>query len=668
VDIGSGYVAAFKIESHNHPSFIEPFQGAATGVGGILRDIFTMGARPIAVMDALRFGPPDDPLNGARNRRILEGVVAGIAHYGNCFGVPTVGGECVFEACYNGNPLINVFALGVAKKDEIFYAKAAGIGNPVIYVGAKTGRDGIHGASMASAEFTEESKQKRPNVQVGDPFLEKLLLEACLEAMQTGAIVGIQDMGAAGLTCSTCEMGSRGGTGIEIELDRVPQRETGMTAYEIMLSESQERMLLVAEKGREEEVFRVFRKWGLDAVTVGQVTGDGLLRVRQHGKVVAEIPNQPLADNAPLYDRPHTKPLRTVPMEAPVFASQDLTRDLETLLASGDICSKRWIWEQYDYQVRTNTLSGPGADAAILRVKETGAALAMALDGNSRYCYLSSREGAQLIVAECCRNLAVVGAEPVGATNNLNFGNPERPEIMAQLVEAIEGIADACRHFDVPITGGNVSLYNETLGDGIWPTPVMGVLGVMKTGAPVGIHFKAVGRAVMLVGGVGDCDPVRFGGTQYAKGVLHDLWGLPPALDLDYEKRVQSAVREIARTGLAESAHDLSDGGLAVALAECSFGPAGVGAEIEIESRLQPELLLFHEGPSRVLISTEDPGRVAEIAARHGIEAPRVGATIKEEVVVKKRTGENACATLIRARVESLRIIFEKALESKLRG
>ncbi|MCU1275529.1 MAG: phosphoribosylformylglycinamidine synthase subunit [Bryobacterales bacterium] len=668
VDIGGGYVAAFKIESHNHPSFIEPFQGAATGVGGILRDIFTMGARPIAVMDALRFGPPDDPVNGARNRRILEGVVSGIAHYGNCFGVPTVGGECVFEACYNGNPLINVFALGVAKKDEIFYAKAAGIGNPVIYVGAKTGRDGIHGASMASAEFTEESKQKRPNVQVGDPFLEKLLLEACLEAMQTGAIVGIQDMGAAGLTCSTCEMGSRGATGIEIELDRVPQRETGMTAYEIMLSESQERMLLVAEKGREEEVFHVFRKWGLDAVTVGEVTGDGLLRVRHHGKVVAEIPNQPLADSAPLYDRPHTKPLRTVPMEAPPFASQDLTRDLETLLASGDICSKRWIWEQYDYQVRTNTLSGPGADAAILRVKETGEALAMALDGNSRYCYLSPREGAKLIVAECCRNLAVVGAEPVGATNNLNFGNPERPEIMAQLVEAIEGIADACRHFDVPITGGNVSLYNETLGDGIWPTPVMGVVGVMKTSAPVGIHLKEAGRTLMLVGGVGDCDPVRFGGTQYAKAVLHDLWGLPPALDLDYEKRVHAAVREIAREGLAESAHDLSDGGLAVALAECSFGAAGVGAQIEIESQLRPELLLFHEAPSRVLISTGHPERVAEIAARHGVEAPRVGATIKEEVVVKKRTGENAHSTLIRARVESLRSIFETALEDKLRG
>jgi phosphoribosylformylglycinamidine synthase len=663
IDIGGGYVAAFKIESHNHPSFIEPFQGAATGVGGILRDIFTMGARPIAVMDALRFGPLDDPVAGARNRRILEGVVSGIAHYGNCFGVPTVGGECVFEACYNGNPLINVFALGIAKKEEIFYAKAAGIGNPVIYVGAKTGRDGIHGASMASAEFTEESKQKRPNVQVGDPFLEKLLLEACLEAMQTGAIVGIQDMGAAGLTCSTCEMGSRGGTGIEIELDRVPQRETGMTPYEIMLSESQERMLLVAEKGREEEVFRVFKKWGLDAVTVGRVTGDGLLRVREHGAIVAEIPNQPLADSAPLYDRPHTLPLRTAPIEAPEFASTNLERDLETLLASSDICSKRWVWEQYDYQVRTNTLEGPGADAAILRVKETGAALAMSLDGNARYCYLSPREGAKLIVAECCRNLAVVGAEPVGATNNLNFGNPERPAVMAQLVEAIEGIAEACRFFDVPITGGNVSLYNETLGEGIWPTPVMGVVGLLKTGEPVGMHFRQPGRAVMLVGGVGECDAIRFGGTQYAKAVLNDLWGLPPALDLEREKRLQAAVREIARSGVAESAHDLSDGGLAVALAECSFGAAGVGAEIALESNLRPEFLLFHEGPSRVLISTASPERVAEIALRHGVEALRVGGTIGGEIVIRHQGQE-----LVRAQIDSLRNVFEQALENQLRA
>ena len=576
IDIGQGYAIAFKIESHNHPSFIEPFQGAATGVGGILRDIFTMGARPIAVMDSLRFGPPnplprtapsvsagDASARTARNRRILAGVVGGISHYGNCFGVPTVGGECIFEECYSSNPLVNVFALGVFRRDEIFYAKAAGVGNPVIYVGAKTGRDGIHGASMASAEFTEESKQKRPNVQMGDPFLEKLLLEACLEAMQTGAIVGIQDMGAAGLTCSTCEMGGRGGVGIEIDLQHVPQRETGMTPYEIMLSESQERMLLVAQKGREGEVFDVFRKWGLDAVTIGSVTADGLLRVKDHGSVVAEIPNQKLADEAPLYDRPHSKPLRRAPMEAPRFASADLNAGSWRRFWHRPMSAQSsWIWRQYDYMVRTNTLAGPGGDAAIVRIKETGSSIAMSLDGNGRYCYLSPREGVMLNVAECCRNLSTVGALPLAATNNLNFGNPERPEIMAQLVEAIEGMAEACRFFDTPITGGNVSLYNETLGEGIFPTPVMGVVGILKTAAPVmTIDFKQAGRAIVLVGGVGPADEVRFGGTQYAKNVLNDLWGLPPALDIEYEKRVQSAAREIAQSGLAESAHDLSDGG-----------------------------------------------------------------------------------------------------------
>jgi phosphoribosylformylglycinamidine synthase len=664
IDIGQGYVAAFKIESHNHPSFIEPFQGAATGVGGILRDIFTMGARPIAVMDTLRFGPLDDPAAGPRNRRIVEGVVSGIAHYGNCFGVPTVGGECIFEPCYNGNPLVNVFALGVAKKEEIFYARAAGVGNPVIYVGAKTGKDGIHGASMASAEFTEESKQKRPNVQVGDPFLEKLLLEACLEAMRTGAIVAIQDMGAAGLTCSTCEMGSRGGTGIEIELDRVPQRETGMTPYEIMLSESQERMLLVAEKGREEEVFQVFRKWGLDAVTIGQVTGDGLLRVRQHGGIVAEIPARELADEAPLYDRPHTAPHRRAQMRAPAMPPcGDLNGALAALLSSGDLCSKRWIWEQYDYMVRTNTISGPGGDAAIVRIKETGQSLAMALDGNGRYCYLSPREGAMLNVAECCRNLSTVGAVPVAATNNLNFGNPERPEIMAQLVEAVEGMAEACRFFETPITGGNVSLYNETLGEGIYPTPVMGMVGLLRTGQPVTIDFKNPGRTVMLLGGLGTTSETHFGGTQYAKVILRELWGLPPALDLEYEKRVQVAAREIVAAGLAESAHDLSDGGLAVALSESSFGPARVGARLDLDSDLRAEFLLFHEAPSRILISTARPGEVAAIAARHHVEALSVGVTTERQIEIRNRN-----STLICWDADRLSIAYTQALERKLRA
>jgi len=661
IDIGGGYVIAFKIESHNHPSFIEPFQGAATGVGGILRDIFTMGARPIAVMDSLRFGRLDDPRTGARNRRILGGVVAGIAHYGNCFGVPTVGGECIFEPCYDGNPLVNVFALGVCRKEDVFYAKAAGVGNPVIYVGARTGRDGIHGASMASAEFTEESKQKRPNVQVGDPFMEKLLLEACLEAMKTGAIVGIQDMGAAGLTCSTCEMGSRGEVGIEIELDRIPQRETGMTPYEIMLSESQERMLLVADKGRESEVFDVFRKWGLEASEIGVVTSDGKLRVRHHGDVVAEIPNRELADEAPLYDRPHTSP--PVPRVSGPRSPVDIQAALPALLTAPDICSKRWIWEQYDYQVRTNTLTHPEqTDAAVVRIKETGTSVAMSLDGNGRYCYLSPREGAQLAVAECCRNLSAVGALPVAATNCLNFGNPERPEIMAQLVEAIEGMGDACRFFDTPITGGNVSLYNETLGEGIYPTPVLGIVGLMKTAAPLTVPFKNAGRSVILLGGIGTCDETRFGGTQYAKEIDKQLWGLPPALDLDREKRVQSAIREIVAAGLAESAHDLSDGGLAIALAECCLGPAGIGAQIDIASDLPPQIMVFHEGPSRVLLSTEHPNEVAEIARKHGVEAPVIGATMEHGMEIRQRG-----MTLGSWEIAALKSAHREALETYVR-
>ena len=664
IDIGNNYAIAFKIESHNHPSFIEPFQGAATGVGGILRDIFTMGARPIAVLDAIRFGPLTDPVNGDRNQRILEGVVGGIAHYGNCFGVPTIGGECVFEPCYNGNPLVNVFALGVFRHDEIFYGRATGIGNPVIYVGAKTGRDGIHGASMASAVFTEESKEKRPNVQVGDPFMEKLLLEACLEAMHTGAVVGIQDMGAAGLTCSTCEMGSRAETGIEIDLSLVPQRETGMSPYEIMLSESQERMLLVAEAGREAEVFAVFKKWGLDAVTIGTVTGDGMLRVKDHGKVVAEIPNRQLADEAPLYDRPHNaRPFRTAPMEPPeIPESKDLTADLLKILGSQDVCSKRWIYQQYDQSVRTNTLAGPGADAAIVRIKETGTSIAMVVDGNARYCSLSPREGARLMVAECCRNLSTAGALPVAATNNLNFGNPERPEIMAQLVEAIEGISEACTFFETPITGGNVSLYNETLGESIWPTPVMGIVGLMKTAQPLTIPFKNEDRGILLLGGWGSAeafDPVRFGGTQYAKAVLNTMWGLPPALDMEYEKRVQAAIREVIEAGLAESSHDVSDGGLAVTLAECSMG--GIGAHVSIDGAARPEVALFHEGASRVMLSTAQPEAVERIAQKHGVACPRIGATMKGRLRI-----DHHSATWVDSPVDRLREVWENALEELL--
>ncbi len=661
IDIGEGFAIAFKIESHNHPSFIEPFQGAATGVGGILRDIFTMGARPIAVMDSIRFGKLDDEKSGARNRRIFEGVVSGIAHYGNCFGVPTVGGECVFEECYDGNPLVNVFALGVFRHDEIFYGRASGVGNSVIYVGAKTGRDGIHGASMASAEFTEQSKQKRPNVQVGDPFMEKLLLEACLEAMKTGSVVGIQDMGAAGLTSSSCEMGSRAGTGIEIDLALVPQREAGMTPYEIMLSESQERMLLVAERGREEDVLGVFRKWGLDAVRIGSVTADGMLRVKNHREIFAEIPNRALANEAPLYNRPYTAPLRTAPLHGPDIHSEDLGSDLRTLLTSADLCSKRWVWQQYDHQVRTNTVAGPGSDAAIVRIKGTPTSVALSLDGNGRYCTLDPREGTKLMVAECCRNLSTVGALPLATTNNLNFGNPERPEIMGQIVESIEGLAEACRFFDVPVTGGNVSLYNETLGNPIFPTPVVGIVGTLSTAPPTGISFKRAGRAVILLGGLGAPDWHEFGGTQYAKVITGSLWGRPPCLDMDYEKRMQVCIRELVREGAIESAHDLGDGGLAVALAECVFGPDNVGADVTLDSDLEPELLLFHEGPSRILVSTANRERVFASAERHGVQAVEVGATLDARLVIR-----NNGRILIDSQVAELKDFWENALEHLL--
>jgi phosphoribosylformylglycinamidine synthase len=497
---------------------------------------------------------------------------------------------------------------------------------------------------------------------MGDPFMEKLLLEACLEAMRTGAIVGIQDMGAAGLTCSTCEMGSRGNVGIEIELDRVPQRAQGMTPYEIMLSESQERMLLVAEKGREEEVYRVFRKWGLDAVEIGVVTGDGKLRVRQHGAVVAEIPNRELADEAPLYDRPYTAPPRP-PAEAPELPARAVQETLPELLGAADVCFKRWIWEQYDYQVRTNTVAGPGSEAAVIRIKETGTSVAMSLDGNGRYCYLSPREGAMLAVAECCRNLSTVGALPVAATNCLNFGNPEKPEIMAQLVEAIEGMSEACRYFETPITGGNVSLYNETLGEGIFPTPVMGVVGLLKTAAPPPIGFRTVGRAIVLLGGIGETSAQRFGGTAYAKNIAGALWGLPPALDLDREKRIHAAIREIVSEGLAESAHDLSDGGLGVTLAECCFGPEAIGAQVDLDSDMRPELLVFHEGPSRILLSTSNPGRVADLAWKHGVDCPVIGTTMEGGGMEIRQRG----MTLGAWDVAALKSAYERSLEQHVR-
>jgi phosphoribosylformylglycinamidine synthase len=688
IDVGDGWACAFKIESHNHPSFIEPFQGATTGVGGILRDIFTMGARPVAVMDSLRFGPIKAELRSSgqpeaavptraeihRNHSIMDGVISGVASYGNCFGVPNLGGETKFEACYSGNPLVNAFALGLVKKDEIFYARAAGEGNPVIYVGAKTGRDGIHGATMASEEFSEASEAKRPNVQVGDPFLEKLLLEACLEAMQTGAIVGIQDMGAAGLTCSTCEMGGRGGVGIEIELDRVPQRETGMTPYEIMLSESQERMLLVAQKGREQDVFRVFEKWGLDAVEVGKVTTDNKLRVLEHGKVVAEIPNPALTDEAPVYKRPLARWEPPVPREKSEHVQLgqrgDLTGALKQLLASPNICGKRWVWQQYDHMVQTNTVEAPGAgDAGVIRIKATNRGLAMSLDGNGRWCYLDPKLGAEHAVAEAARKVACAGGTPVGATNCLNFGNPEKPHIMWQFSQTIDGITKACEELEIPITGGNVSFYNETLGEGIYPTPVLGVVGILEdVHKAAKMHFAAPGRSIVLLRGgeVGDITDAEteFGSSEYAKEVVGALWGYPPVLDLEKEAALQKALIEMVQQGLLDSAHDCSDGGIAVALAEKSF-PGGVGARVNLQSGgLFAEFALFGEDASRVLVSctSESLAGIKQIAGRHGIAADVIGETIPEKLEISLDGQRVVSATVL-----ELSAAYESALETALR-
>ena len=684
IDIGDGWACAFKIESHNHPSFIEPFQGATTGVGGILRDIFTMGARPVAVMDSLRFGPivassrvSEKELH--KNHSILEGVVSGVASYGNCFGVPNLGGETKFEPCYSGNPLVNAFALGLVRKNEIFYARAAGEGNPVIYVGAKTGRDGIHGATMASEEFSEASEAKRPNVQVGDPFLEKLLLEACLEAMHTGAIVGIQDMGAAGLTCSTCEMGGRGGVGIEIELDRVPQRETGMTPYEIMLSESQERMLLVAQKGREQEVFRVFEKWGLDAVEVGKVTADNTLRVLEHGKVVAEIPNPALTDEAPVYHRPLARWEPPVPREKPAHVqlggAPDFTASLTRLLASSNICGKRWVWQQYDHMVQTNTVEAPGAgDAGVIRIKpanpgDSQRGLSMALDGNGRWCYLDPRLGAMHAVAEAARKVACSGATPVGATNCLNFGNPEKPHIMWQFSQTIDGITKACEELEIPITGGNVSFYNETLGEGIYPTPVLGVVGTLDdVHKAAKMPFSAVARIIVLLrasepGDITDAES-EFGSSDYAKEILGTLWGYPPELDLEKEAALQKAVIEMIQNGLVDSAHDCSEGGLAVALAEAGF-PNNVGARVNVASGgLFGEFVLFGEDASRIVISC-DPAhlaRIQEVAGKHGIAADAIGETAPATLNISI-DGRIA----VSADLASLSNAYESALETALR-
>ena len=675
VDIGGGIAAAFKVESHNHPSFIEPYQGAATGVGGILRDIFTMGARPVAAMNSLHFGPlqagkdstAEEKATIARNRSIMAGVVKGIGDYGNSFGVPTVGGEVRFADCYSRNPLVNAFTLGIVSHDNIFYGRASGIGNPVIYVGAKTGRDGIHGATMASEEFDEESESKRPTVQVGDPFLEKLLLEACLEAMRSGAIVGIQDMGAAGLTSSSCEMGARSGTGIEIDVDMVPQRETGMSAYEMLLSESQERMLIVAAKGREREVVEIFKKWELDAVVIGHVTDDKLLRVKQGGKVVAEIPNSALTDEAPRYQRPIQKPEsagEVVAVEQIETSAAELDATFMLIIAAPNIVSKKWVYRQYDHMVRTNTIILPGSDAAAIRVKERRRALAMTLDSNARYCEADPREGVKLVMAEACRNLVCSGARPLALTNCLNFASPERPEVMWQFSETIDGMKEACEVFNTPVTGGNVSFYNETEGRGIHPTPVIGMVGIAADVRHITTQwFKAEDRAIILLGKTAD----DLGASEYAVATRGKAEGRAPQIDLQLEKRVQEVCRPARPPGLVESAHDCSDGGLAVASAEACFSSyrrAAVGCEVNLEGELSQAALLFAETPSRILLSATDENatRILELAQEQNIEAQIIGRTGGAALQIAVN-GETVINRLVAEIEEIWRGVLPQALE-----
>ncbi|NOY53256.1 MAG: phosphoribosylformylglycinamidine synthase subunit PurL [Deltaproteobacteria bacterium] len=626
IDIGDGLAAVFKMESHNHPSFIEPYQGAATGVGGIMRDVFTMGARPVANMNSLRFGKLTEP----HNQYLLDGVVDGIAGYGNCMGVPTIGGEICFSDCYNGNCLVNAFTLGIAASDGIFRGYASGPGNVVIYVGSRTGRDGIHGVTMASEEFVDDSEQKKPTVQVGDPFMEKLLLEACLEVMKKDLLVGIQDMGGAGLTSSSCEMAGRAGTGVELDLSLVPRREEGMIPYEIMLSESQERMLLVAEKENEEAIHEIFKKWDLEAVTIGRVTDDGMLRILDGGKQVAEIPALKIAQQAPIYDRPHgeseTQRERRILDLDLISVPVDLQEILPILLGDHDIADKEWVFEQYDHMVRTNTIVLPGSDAAVIRVKGTKKGIAVSTDCNGRYCYLDPYVGGMAAVAEAARNVVCAGARPMAITDCLNFGNPEKPEIMWQFVQAVEGMSAACRALGTPVVSGNVSFYNETKGEAIWPTPTVGMVGLIED-----VHrhmtqwFKQEGDAILLVGETLE----ELGGSKYLEVMHGQVSGPPPVLDLEKERTVQETVLKACEAGLLRSAHDCSEGGLAVALAECCLTGSGphIGARVSLDDDLRPDVLLFGESQSRIVVSIEDKylDTFKEIANRIGAPVTFLG-------------------------------------------
>jgi phosphoribosylformylglycinamidine synthase len=668
VDIGDGLCVVFKMESHNHPSFIEPYQGAATGVGGILRDVFTMGARPIALLDSLRFGG----LESAKNRHLMRGVVAGIAGYGNCMGVPTVGGEVRFDDIYSLNPLVNVFCLGIAHKDKLFRGTAAGVGNPVIYFGSKTGRDGIHGATMASDAFDDASEQKRPTVQVGDPFQEKLLLEASLELMANDLLVGIQDMGAAGLTSSSCEMASRAGNGMELDLTLVPRREPAMTPYELMLSESQERMLMVAKAGREEDCIRICKKWDLDVAVVGRVTSDGFLRVTDQGEVVAEIPASSLADDGPRYERPYSPPAYQDMLTNLNYDSipdvKDPSTALLALLASPTIASKRWIYEQYDHMVRTNTVVRPGSDAAVVRIKGTKKAVAMTVDCNGRYCLLHPYEGARLAVAEAARNLVCSGAQPIGLTDCLNFGNPERPDIMWQFVLAIEGLKDACEHFKVPIVSGNVSFYNETNGLSIYPTPMLGMVGLIDDAERTMTQwFRNDGDAIILLGTTRD----DLGGSEYLKVIQHREQGSPPILNLETEKTVQDFVLQVIQEGLVQSAHDCSDGGLAVALAECCVSGPDItrGAVVKLGlGSLRRDALLFGESTSRVILSVKPDGAESLLsrAEKAGVPARRIGTVGGRRFVVEVEKGRWSDGCRMDVPIEQVSDRWSHAIEEQL--
>ena len=629
IDIGDGWAVAFKMESHNHPSAIEPFQGAATGVGGIIRDIFTMGARPVFSLNSLRFGPiHGDGAQAKTNRRLFAGVVAGISHYGNCIGIPTIGGEVYFDESYNGNPLVNVFCLGVLKHEQIARGAAKGVGNPVFYVGAETGRDGLAGAAFASRDLTEESKQDRPAVQVGDPFREKLLLEACLELLATDAVAGIQDMGAAGLTCSTCETASRGGTGVEIDLAKVPKRETGMIPYEILLSESQERMLIIVKKGQEQVVKDIFEKWDLPYAEVGEVKDDGMMRVLNEGELAAEIPARKLADDAPVYEREQKSRPTPAPIDPASLPPVDIRETLLKLLADPSIASKQWVWRQYDHMVRAGTCALPGSDSAVFLIREANKILAATSDCNSLYCSLEPRNGARIAVAEAARNLACTGAVPLAVTDNLNFGNPHNAENFWQLAECVDGLAEGCREFNTPVTGGNVSLYNQSPAGSIDPTPTVGMVGLVDKDSHITTsHFKDEGDAILLVGEVGN----EIGASHFLKVAHNQKAGRVPVLDYAKEKSVQEAVRSLIRSRMVKSAHDCSEGGLAVALAESCIGnretPIGATVTIPGDAGARPEVLLFNESQSRIVITTKSTNSavVLSLLEWRGVPARKLG-------------------------------------------